>query len=91
MVKVSWQMARDLMVACALLAGYAWLAVLSTQVRALRRRLAAHVCGEPGRRVRDRDRVHAADLVRRERIRQAREAAERTQPMPVVDEQQWED
>jgi len=80
---VSWVLAPDLMIACALLAGYAWLAVLSVRVRAVHRRLAAHVCGEGHRCARHR--VAAAEILRREQARRAGEAAERTEPIPAVE------
>lgn len=42
-----WEITRDLVIVCALLAGYGWLAVLSARVRVVSRRLGAHVCREP--------------------------------------------
>jgi len=41
-----WEITRDLVIVCALLAGYGWLAVLSARVQALSRRLGTHVCRE---------------------------------------------
>jgi hypothetical protein len=49
MTRASWELARDLIIACALLAGYAWLAALSARVRALHRRLATQVCRDTSR------------------------------------------
>jgi hypothetical protein len=66
MAGVWWEMARDLVVVCALLVGYVWLSVLTLRVQALSRRLAVHVCRkrdgpEPERRL-----VHANEILRRE-------------------------
>jgi hypothetical protein len=44
-----WEITRDLVIVCALLAGYGWLAVLSIRVQVVSRRLGAHVCREPGK------------------------------------------
>ena len=67
-----WASTRDLVIACALLGGYAWLAVLSARIRAVSRRLGSHICREPdtggaGGHSEGRGRVDAADILRRER------------------------
>lgn len=64
-----WEITRDLVIVCALLAGYGWLAVLSARVQALSRRLGTHVCQEP----------RTAP-----RARQTPTAAETTQPIAAA-------
>lgn len=73
----------DLVTGGALLAGYAWLGMLSARLRSVHRRLGAHVCGGSHRHFDPR--VSAAEILRRERARQPPDgAAERTQPMPAA-------
>jgi len=95
-----WESTRDLVIGGALLAGYAWLVVLSARVRALSRRLGSHVCreadtgGRVGAHAQASGRVGAAEILRRERgtprpmlpprVRGAVAAAEVTQPMPAA-------
>jgi hypothetical protein len=64
---VWWEMARDLVVACALLAGYAWLSVLTMRVQSVSRRLAVHVCRKRDGPEQERRLVHANEILRRER------------------------
>jgi len=89
-----WAITRDLVIACALLGGYAWLGVLSVRVRGLHRRLAVHVCREPdtgraGDHSEGRGRVDAAEILRREQdtprpMLPRVPTAEVTHPIPVV-------
>jgi hypothetical protein len=68
-----WESTRDLVIGGALLAGYAWLVVLSARVRVLSRRLGSHVCreadtgGRVGAHAEASGRVGAAEILRRER------------------------
>ena len=92
-----WAFTRDLVIACALLAGYAWLTVLSRRVRVLSRRLGAHVCGDPNRgraggHSEAHGRVDATEILSRERDtpqpmlppRRTPAPADTTQPIPVL-------
>ena len=95
-----WEFTRDLVIVCGVLAGYAWLTVLSRRVRVLSRRLGAHVCGDQNRgraggHSEAHGRVDATEILRRERdtprpmlpprrTPATTPAADMTQPIPVL-------
>jgi hypothetical protein len=74
-----WEVARDLVIVCAFLAGYGWLAVLSARVRVVSRRLGAHVCREPGKAPRA-----SGPPGKAPRARGAPTAVETTQPITAA-------
>ena len=61
-----WQLVRDLVIGCALLAGYAWLAMLSVRLRAMHRRLATHLCRDDGEHASVPGRITVAEILLRE-------------------------